>query len=112
MARVVIGRFLLLANGVGDAPLPAVHVAGGGHRPGVVGTQALRSRERRQRRVVVQPAVVVAEAQRDEAIGQLRIQRQRSFGVRARSAEHTSELQSLMRISYAVFCLQKKREYK
>src|SRR3546814_5542430 len=25
-----------------------------------------------------------------------------------RSAEHTSELQSLMRISYAVFCLQKK----
>src|SRR3546814_14019809 len=26
---------------------------------------------------------------------------------RARSEEHTSELQSLMRISYAVFCLQK-----
>src|SRR3546814_1293380 len=26
----------------------------------------------------------------------------------ARSVEHTSELQSLMRISYAVFCLQKK----
>src|SRR3546814_5419164 len=26
----------------------------------------------------------------------------------ARSEEHTSELQSLMRISYAVFCLQKK----
>src|SRR3546814_2947328 len=28
----------------------------------------------------------------------------------ARSEEHTSELQSLMRISYAVFCLQKKRD--
>src|SRR3546814_4803842 len=27
---------------------------------------------------------------------------------RARSEEHTSELQSLMRISYAVFCLKKK----
>src|SRR3546814_8937130 len=27
-----------------------------------------------------------------------------------RSEEHTSELQSLMRISYAVFCLQKKNE--
>src|SRR3546814_10194053 len=27
-----------------------------------------------------------------------------------RSEEHTSELQSLMRISYAVFCLQKKQE--
>src|SRR3546814_6797778 len=29
-------------------------------------------------------------------------------GSRLRSEEHTSELQSLMRISYAVFCLQKK----
>src|SRR3546814_7334089 len=28
----------------------------------------------------------------------------------ARSEEHTSELQSLMRISYAVFCLKKKRD--
>src|SRR3546814_8405154 len=28
---------------------------------------------------------------------------------RMRSEEHTSELQSLMRISYAVFCLKKKR---
>src|SRR3546814_2378927 len=30
----------------------------------------------------------------------------------ARSEEHTSELQSLMRISYAVFCLKKKKEKK
>src|SRR3546814_5217795 len=29
--------------------------------------------------------------------------------VAIRSEEHTSELQSLMRISYAVFCLQKKK---
>src|SRR3546814_8896081 len=29
----------------------------------------------------------------------------------ARSEEHTSELQSLMRISYAVFCLKKKKKY-
>src|SRR3546814_5744925 len=29
--------------------------------------------------------------------------------VKGRSEEHTSELQSLMRISYAVFCLKKKR---
>src|SRR3546814_6178873 len=29
-------------------------------------------------------------------------------GTVARSEEHTSELQSLMRISYAVFCLKKK----
>src|SRR3546814_8961540 len=30
----------------------------------------------------------------------------------SRSEEHTSELQSLMRISYAVFCLKKKKTYK
>src|SRR3546814_1792064 len=30
-------------------------------------------------------------------------------GVPMRSEEHTSELQSLMRISYAVFCLKKKK---
>src|SRR3546814_5415440 len=30
-------------------------------------------------------------------------------GNRFRSEEHTSELQSLMRISYAVFCLKKKK---
>src|SRR3546814_2109082 len=29
-----------------------------------------------------------------------------------RSEEHTSELQSLMRISYAVFCLKKQKTYK
>src|SRR3546814_9186804 len=31
------------------------------------------------------------------------------FGAIGRSEEHTSELQSLMRISYAVFCLKKKK---
>src|SRR3546814_1622181 len=34
----------------------------------------------------------------------------RQAHVVARSEEHTSELQSLMRISYAVFCLKKKKK--
>src|SRR3546814_9020034 len=34
-----------------------------------------------------------------------------AHNVRKRSEEHTSELQSLMRISYAVFCLKKKKEH-
>src|SRR3546814_5497261 len=34
------------------------------------------------------------------------------FACRARSEEHTSELQSLMRISYAVFCLKQKNTNK
>src|SRR3546814_3684183 len=33
-------------------------------------------------------------------------------GLAYRSEEHTSELQSLMRISYAVFCLKKKKTHK
>src|SRR3546814_9271734 len=32
-----------------------------------------------------------------------------AIGATGRSEEHTSELQSLMRISYAVFCLKKKK---
>src|SRR3546814_7996982 len=36
----------------------------------------------------------------------------RGDAVEARSEEHTSELQSLMRISYAVFCLKKKKQIK
>src|SRR3546814_19102845 len=37
-------------------------------------------------------------------------QRSGSASRRCRSEEHTSELQSLMRISYAVFCLKKKKK--
>src|SRR3546814_9669257 len=36
--------------------------------------------------------------------------RRRCTTALSRSEEHTSELQSLMRISYAVFCLKKKNE--
>src|SRR3546814_10749019 len=37
---------------------------------------------------------------------------EQAHDVEVRSEEHTSELQSLMRISYAVFCLQKKNNKK
>src|SRR3546814_1366840 len=52
------------------------------------------------------PALAAAqEAARIARIGY----REGKFGQLERSAEHTSELQSLMRISYAVFCLKKKQ---
>src|SRR3546814_6139826 len=48
------------------------------------------------------------------AFGDRLVLQQRPLDLRAsnvvRSEEHTSELQSLMRISYAVFCLKKKKE--
>src|SRR3546814_6878036 len=70
--------------------------------------------------LVVQGGTGIAMVFRDEiepvlhselrvAPGPVRLSMQRLFDtVEARSEEHTSELQSLMRISYAVFCLKKK----
>src|SRR3546814_2589905 len=47
------------------------------------------------------------------APGAARLYACRHAGIRpTRSEEHTSELQSLMRISYAVFCLNKKKHMK
>src|SRR3546814_6257734 len=41
----------------------------------------------------------------------LRVRNPARNGMPRRSEEHTSELQSLMRISYAVFCLKKKNKH-
>src|SRR3546814_8161819 len=43
-------------------------------------------------------------------IGEERLKTSFAYGSLVRSEEHTSELQSLMRISYAVFCLKKKKQ--
>src|SRR3546814_4366629 len=72
-----------------------------------------------QRRLLARERVELADRPRivGPVAGQVRVLRvvllQHAFGVRrqglvSRSAEHTSELQSLMRISSAVFCLTKK----
>src|SRR3546814_14559081 len=54
--------------------------------------------------VVVQHLIVRVHREcREHAVGTVR------EPPRPRSEEHTSELQSLMRISYAVFCLKKKK---
>src|SRR3546814_4121495 len=57
--------------------------------------------------------------QRRDHVGVLRVYEQADLAVAARaqqrvqrSEEHTSELQSLMRNSYAVFCLKKKKNTK
>src|SRR3546814_6025989 len=51
---------------------------------------------------------VVAGGARVAGLDAVRAAIARQHAVRRRSEEHTSELQSLMRISYAVFCLKKK----
>src|SRR3546814_10914423 len=49
---------------------------------------------------------LIAKFSRQDAQGRSK-RRTKFFGLDHRSEEHTSELQSLMRISYAVFCLTK-----
>src|SRR3546814_696834 len=55
-------------------------------------------------------AVPIAMARKE--IAMLKTKPSSSSGAQSRSEEHTSELQSLMRISYAVFCLKKKKKRK
>src|SRR3546814_3459631 len=62
-------------------------------RPDALDQQALRER--------LGDVVVGAHAQAQDLVDLVVL----------RSEEHTSELQSLMRISYAVFCLKKKTKY-
>src|SRR3546814_1363413 len=53
-------------------------------------------------------AEIAAKRQSAEPLTHKESSRRRAQAMVDRSEEHTSELQSLMRISYAVFCLKKK----
>src|SRR3546814_2882303 len=70
---------------------------GGGNLRQVTAPQALRSEQLNERA----PAAQTAPGGALEVL--------HAVHPNARSEEHTSELQSLMRISYAVFCLKKKK---
>src|SRR3546814_1542584 len=62
-------------------------------------------------RVAGQRIGLVLEPRRHRGpVVQRRLQGARALRHHRRSEEHTSELQSLMRISYAVFCLKKKKK--
>src|SRR3546814_3178539 len=68
------------------------------------------------RTLITAPAattVTTAKARKTSSVKSMRSSAEGGVGGAAlgRSEEHTSELQSLMRISYAVFCLKKKHTY-
>src|SRR3546814_2206132 len=95
--RVVVFERVRKFAGVLHQRAAAVHLLRGldqqvGQRRMQVGMRKQFDRRRHHRDAVVRQ--VLAEIERA-----------------GRSEEHTSELQSLMRISYAVFCLKKKRKY-
>src|SRR3546814_8591182 len=66
----------------------------------------------RPRRAIAPRARLVCDTQTGRRSGGNRCADRRFVAARTidRSEEHTSELQSLMRISYAVFCLKKKKK--
>src|SRR3546814_5546844 len=89
----------------------------------LVGTGKYKDHDETRRAIVASGAQIVTVAVRRVNIGQnagepnlLEVLPPDEFtilpntaGCYTRSEEHTSELQSLMRISYAVFCLKKKK---
>src|SRR3546814_4421530 len=74
-----------------------------GAEPRVVDLRRLRLAEAERVHRPAHPLLAADQHRRAEA----RV----AEGERRRSEEHTSELQSLMRISYAVFCLKKKNKH-
>src|SRR3546814_7204997 len=88
-------------------------------KPAVSAVKELLAQEPDALREIVRSVMqAMLEAEMDEALGAGKSERSDArLGYRSghyprtlvRSEEHTSELQSLMRISYAVFCLKKKK---
>src|SRR3546814_6218770 len=80
--------------------------------PDPKGTDALcdqKARHDENRSIMPTELSVARSMRRDAILAGVSMQFGLGHGYRGRSEEHTSELQSLMRISYAVFCLKKKK---
>src|SRR3546814_1327289 len=75
----------------------AGEMAAGRNQPGIAASEFIAALQRVDDADLAKRATALAIAANDE-----------NLALQARSEEHTSELQSLMRISYAVFCLKKK----
>src|SRR3546814_1631491 len=113
---------LVNLRGADDVPGGSVHIVGAGPGdPDLLTLRALRLLQ--QADVLIHDRLIgpdildyarrdaeriyVGKAKSDHARPQAEINA--LMAEHARSEEHTSELQSLMRISYAVFCLKKKK---
>src|SRR3546814_9926347 len=71
-------------------------------------TTLFRSGRRRNQKIGRDPVQRRASAAERKPVAAHQVRRHPAVARISRSEEHTSELQSLMRISYAVFCLKKK----
>src|SRR3546814_9846021 len=89
----------------------------GGDRRGVVEAERIARARLEGRQRAEETAHALFGLDKESAIGELehpggvlRSNAPHDRRAKDRSEEHTSELQSLMRTSYAVFCLQKKKK--
>src|SRR3546814_9545178 len=109
-AKSFVGQVLRAANkgGRGGRAYSPRRKGGGASRFGRGRVTApRRARRSSDRRVVVKMRIVRHQGVKYRAAP---LARHASYLERERSEEHTSEHQSLMRISYAVFCLKKKNK--
>src|SRR3546814_2557244 len=100
--------------GISDLAAPARRVALADQREAVAGAKGLHPLHEQVaecQRLAAQFAHVGLEQQVDARLERREPEHRRRAAEETldRSEEHTSELQSLMRISYAVFCLKKKK---
>src|SRR3546814_6750770 len=93
-----------LPRGIGQGEMPPLFVVGPEGN-----TSELVNYRVRGNHMIVDRLFAAAELRFGSGDHQKRVRITRTDG-RPRSEEHTSELQSLMRISYAVFCLKKKND--
>src|SRR3546814_8073074 len=100
-----------VVTGVQTCALPISTIAE--HRVDPLGQIALRRRADDQRTTETKPRKLIAErsqaTRREYRSSWIGLVSETQLHLNLRSEEHTSELQSLMRISYAVFCLKKKK---
>src|SRR3546814_5068605 len=101
---VLAGLEAIAASGGADVVL--IHDAARPFIPGEVVARLLQALRASDGAIPVLPVVdtIIRDGVNIDRAGMMRVQTPQAF----RSEEHTSELQSLMRISYAVFCLKKK----
>src|SRR3546814_8333526 len=99
--RTTFGRgrlFDSILDTVGDTPTVRINRLGVGHAAIYVKAEFFNPAGSVKDRLALN---IIEAAERSGAL---------KPGQTVRSEEHTSELQSLMRISYAVFCLKKQKE--
>src|SRR3546814_2965505 len=119
-ARAVAARIVGLADrrgavmpGKGIAPAPTLAAQAIGPDRGIFERGKVAARSRELRRGAQQPGDLGTSFRADICECDLRRHPVTvpAPSMRRRSEEHTSELQSLMRISYAVFCLKKNKKH-